>query len=316
MAIIWPKKRDLRAAWNHEARDFTPWLAKSENLSQLGEILELNQLELVRIEHPVGNFNVDIFCTDDEGEVIIENQLDVTDHTHLGQIITYAAGVKAKKIIWIAKEIRREHAAAIEFLNENTNEDLSFFALEVNVSEVSGNFVPSFEVIVRPNNWIKENRENAKATMMFSPTSQLQLKYWTALVNYLDENDIDLRRPRIQAKGWTPISLGKTGFLICLKVNSVSNSIAVELYIDHNDSKIIFERLKDEQKLIDQETGLILDWQELQNRHACRVEYSKADCDLKEEKDWPNFIKWHTEIAIKFYKAFEKRILELEKNNA
>jgi len=312
MPIVWPQKKELRSAWNNEARDFTPWLAEAENLSKLGEILGLNQLELIRIEHPVGNFSVDIFCTDDEGEVIIENQLELSDHTHLGQIITYAAGVKAKKVIWIAKEIRREHAAAIEFLNESTNEDLSFFAVEINVSEANGNFMPAFEVIVRPNDWARENRETARASIMYSPTSQLQLKYWTALINYLDENDIDLRRPRIQARGWVPISIGRTGFLICLKVNSVSNTISVELYIDHNDSKIMFEKLRQDQSLIDQETGLILDWQELPNRHACRIEYTKTNCDLTEETNWENFIKWHVDIAAKFYKSFEKRVLELD----
>jgi len=311
MPITWAQSAELRDAWEHEERDFTPWLALPENLSKLGEILGLRQLELIRTEHPVGRFYVDIFCTDDEGEVIIENQLERTDHTHLGQIITYAAGVKAKKIIWIAKDIQPEHAAAIEFLNENTGEELNFFAVQIKVANVNDNFIPDLNVIVRPNNWTKENRISTRAAVIASPASQLQLSYWSSLVNYLDENNIDLRRPRLQGKGWVPISLGRSGFLICLKVNTVAQSIAVELYIDHQDAQTMFNRLRADQAAIDQETGHILDWQDLPNRHACRIELAKENSSLSDNSRWAEYIQWHTEIAIKFYQAFEGRVLAL-----
>lgn len=312
MAIIWANNADLRDAWENEERHFTPWLAQQENLTKLAEALGLSQLQLIRAEHPVGRFYVDILCADDEGEVIIENQLEKTDHGHLGQVITYAAGVKAKKIIWIAKEIQQEHAAAIEFLNENTGEELNFFAVQIKLVKVDHNFIPNFDVIVRPNNWVKESREITRTAVLTSPTNQLQLKYWTNLINYLDDNKYALKRPRVQARGWIPISLGRSGCIICLKVNTVAKSIAVELYLDSANAEEIFNKLKEDKDNIEKETGLTLDWQDLPNRHACRVEIEKANINLLDESQWNEYIAWHVETAQKFFNAFEQRILSLK----
>jgi len=114
----------LREAWKHEANDFTPWLAQEDNLNTLADALGLPDLELVATEHWVGEFKLDILCTSGDDQVIIENQLEETDHKHLGQILAYAAGVGAKKVIWVADSFRPEHASALEFLNDNTTDDL------------------------------------------------------------------------------------------------------------------------------------------------------------------------------------------------
>jgi len=310
MPIEWPEEVNPRDAWPHEERDFTPWLAKSENLSKFGSILGLNQLELIRVEHPVGRFFVDIFCTDNRGEVIIENQLEKTDHNHLGQILTYAAGVKAKTIIWIATEIQPEHAAAINFLNENTHEELNFFAVQVSVTKSGINFNPNFKIIEYPNNWMRNSQEITRIAIQSTPTNQLQLKYWTAFINYLDENKIDLIRPTIQAKGWVPINIGRAGFRICLRVSTQAKSIAVELYIDHPDSKDIFNKLKEDQVLINRESGLDLDWQELPLGRASRIDFIKQESNIFDESSWNDFFKWHAETAQKFYSTFSSRILK------
>ena len=110
----------LRNAWEHEASDFTPWLAETENLNALAIKLGLSELVHVATEHWVGDFKLDILCTDGDEQVIIENQLEKTNHSHLGQIIAYAAGVGAKKVIWVAESFRPEHASALQFLNDNT----------------------------------------------------------------------------------------------------------------------------------------------------------------------------------------------------
>ncbi len=141
----------LREAWKHEANDFTPWLAETDNLNTLSDTLGLSELSLVAIEHWVGDFKLDILCTDGEDNVIIENQLDKTNHSHLGQILAYAAGVGAKKVIWIAESFRPEHAAAFQFLNDNTTDDLSFFAVEVELWRIGdSSLAPKFEVVVKP----------------------------------------------------------------------------------------------------------------------------------------------------------------------
>src|SRR5574343_1706004 len=115
----------LREAWKHEATDFTPWLAEADNLNTLAESLRLDDLELVATEHWVGEFKLDILCTDGTDQVIIENQLEKTNHSHLGQILTYAAGIGAKKVIWVAESFRPEHIAALDFLNQNTTDELN-----------------------------------------------------------------------------------------------------------------------------------------------------------------------------------------------
>ena len=103
----------LRQAWKHEAGDFTPWLSEADNLDTLAQVLGISELVLVAAEHWVGDFKLDILCTDGDQQVIIENQLADTDHKHLGQILTYAAGVGARKEIWVAESFRPEHAAAL-----------------------------------------------------------------------------------------------------------------------------------------------------------------------------------------------------------
>ena len=125
------KKIDLRKAWEHEALDFTKWLAKEENLALLSEEIGVD-LNLVETEASVGSFNVDILAEDSNGrKVVIENQLEITDHDHLGKVLTYTSGYNAEIIIWIAKDIRDEHKQAIDWLNEHTDENINFFAIKI-----------------------------------------------------------------------------------------------------------------------------------------------------------------------------------------
>ncbi|MEO7643004.1 MAG: DUF4268 domain-containing protein, partial [Ramlibacter sp.] len=189
----------LREAWKHEAGDFTPWLAEEDNLNTLREALGLADLELVAIEHWVGEFKLDILCTDGTDQVIIENQLEKTNHSHLGQILTYAAGIDAKKVIWVAEKFRPEHVAALEFLNQHTIEDLSFFAVEVEVWRIDDSaLAPKFEVVARPNEWTKTGREQARAAVTATPTKQRQQKLWIALVDRLAKQAPHIRpqKPR------------------------------------------------------------------------------------------------------------------------
>ena len=142
---------NLREAWKHEATEFTPWLAHEDNLDLLAKTLGLVELELVGTEHWVGDFKLDVLCSDDEGQVIIENQLEKTNHSHLGQILTYAAGVGARKVIWLAESFRAEHVAALDFLNQHTTEELNFFAVEVELWRIGDSpMAPSFNVVVKP----------------------------------------------------------------------------------------------------------------------------------------------------------------------
>ncbi|WP_250903279.1 hypothetical protein [Ralstonia pickettii] len=186
---------NLREAWKHEAGEFTPWLAQDDNLQLLAQALGLSEIELVATEHPVGDFKVDILCSDDDGEIIIENQLEPTDHRHLGQIVTYAAGVDAKKVIWVAESFRPEHLAALEFLNQNTTGSLNFFAAEIELWRIAESpLAPSFNVVVKPNDWSKSGREVARAATTATPVKQMQLRFWQGYVAYL-QNKRSVLRP-------------------------------------------------------------------------------------------------------------------------
>lgn len=123
---------DLRAVWEKEAQDFTPWLAREENLEELGRAIGL-ELEVVAQEQNVGPYRADLVCKDalTQGYVLIENQLEKTNHNHLGQILTYAAGLGAKTVVWMAERITDDHRAALDWLNEITEEDYGFFAFEI-----------------------------------------------------------------------------------------------------------------------------------------------------------------------------------------
>lgn len=122
---------NLRQAWGNEASDFTTWLALEENLKLLGETVGI-ELELEAQEAEVGPFRADLLCknTADDSWVLIENQLERTDHLHLGQLLTYAAGLEAVTIIWVAERFTEEHRAALDWLNQITGEKFAFIGLE------------------------------------------------------------------------------------------------------------------------------------------------------------------------------------------
>ncbi len=147
---------DLRMAWPGEATDFTPWLAN--NLSKLGDALEL-ELELQAQEAPVGSYSLDILARDtvNGGLVVIENQLESTDRTHLGQLLTYAAGFDATVAVWIAKEFKSEHREALDMLNRRTGGDTQFFGVEVELWKIDDSRpAPNFRLVAFPNEWRKQ----------------------------------------------------------------------------------------------------------------------------------------------------------------
>ena len=155
---------DLGTAWIDEAQDFTPWLAMEPNLAILGKTIGID-LELVGQEHNVGLFRADIFCknTADNSWVLIENQLRRTDHGHLGQLLTYAAGLQAVTIIWVAARFTEEHRAALDWLNGITREEFRFFGVEIELWQIgSSPPAPKFNVVAKPNDWTQSVGQAAR----------------------------------------------------------------------------------------------------------------------------------------------------------
>jgi hypothetical protein len=296
----------LRDAWKNEALDFTPWLAQTDNLNELSEALGLSELELVQTEYPIGDFKLDILCTDEDGhQVIIENQLEKTNHTHLGQIITYASGVGAHTVIWVAESFRPEHISALEFLNQNTTDELNFFAVEIELWRIGESpMAPSFNVICKPNGWAKSGREHARAAATATPTKQLQFKFWSGFKTFIQDKGYNLQTAEAKAQHWFNIHLGRGGFTLACTANSRVERLGIEVYIFHTDSKKKFELLESRKQEIESGLGFELDWQVLPESHACRIAFYNPNFDLENEAGWGSYYKWLGDTAQKFNDVF------------
>jgi len=283
----------LREAWKHEAGEFTPWLAQTENLDALAQALGISELELVSTEQRVGDFKLDILCTDGDQQVIIENQLAETDHKHLGQILAYAAGIGARKVIWVTESFRPEHAAALRFLNDNTTDDLSFFGVQVELWRIGDSpLAPKFEVVVKPDDWVKTGRELARAASSASPTKQLQLKFWTALIERLAKKAPQIRPQKPRPQHWLNNSIGRSGFGLNITANTRDARLGVELWMPGEEAKARFSRLIEQRAAIEQQLGFELDWQELPDAKGCRIATWLPDASIEDEGRWNDYLAW------------------------
>ena len=179
---------DIRNVWKHEQYDFSKWLASEENINELGNTLNLTLTD-VETEKFVGNYRCDILCKDEiTGKVVlIENQLEPTNHDHLGKIITYASGLDASVVVWIVASAREEHASAIEWLNKHTDDDVSFFLVEIHAYKIGDSEpAPQFKIIEQPNDFVKSVKAISKNSYI-SDTEKKRLEFWTQFNEVLEE---------------------------------------------------------------------------------------------------------------------------------
>lgn len=306
----------LREAWESESSQFTPWLAMPENIALLSEALGI-ELEVTGQEQSVGAFSADILCKDTgTGQtVLIENQLERTDHTHLGQIITYAAGLNANTVVWISGSLREEHRAAIDWLNENTVDSLQFFGVEVELWRIGDSpFAPKFNVMSKPNDWSKTVLTAAHNLDVapLSETKVQQQKYWAGLGEFIRRNNVNLRPQKPLPQNWTNFSIGKSGMNLAATVNSVDQEIKVELYMLNSEAKEQFKQLQENRVIIEKEIGAELEWQELPGRKAARIALYKESVDPTDEGDWLNQHKWLAEQLVKFNAVFRPLVKSLK----
>lgn len=293
-------KVDLRQAWLNEARDFTPWLAQDENLSLLGEAIGL-ELELESQEKAVGPFSADILCKDTATDnwVLIENQLERTDHTHLGQLLTYAAGLNAVTIVWVAQRFTEEHRAALDWLNERTDERINFFGLEVELWRIGDSpIAPKFNVVCKPNDWSRTVQQAATANSELTPTKQIQLKFWTAFREYMTEKNSFVRCQKPFAQHWTNHALGRSGIHLTSIISSWNSltgtsdpEIRVELYIHDPLAKQEFAALEKLKLEIEKALGFQLTWHNPEDKALCKL-YVRTDADFTNESLWPQQFEW------------------------
>lgn len=302
------KKIDLREVWNHEALDFTNWLAQEENLDLLSQEIGV-EISLIQIEAYVGKFNVDILAEEEASgrKIIIENQLENTNHDHLGKIITYAAGHDAEIIIWVVKDVRDEHQKAIEWLNEHTDENISFFLLKIELWQIEGsNPAPKFEIIVSPNEWAKAIKSSPIENQTLTNTRLTQLEFWNKFKDYVTSIDTKIRLQTPRPNHWYDISIGYSGAHIALTLNTRKSTITCEIYISQN--KDLFNYLLSFKENIEKEIGNELDW--IDAPVASRIKLQKDVPDLFDQNNWPEFFNWLYKKTVLSKPVFCKYIKE------
>ena len=230
--LVHLKKVELRKVWPHEALDFTKWLSSPANLNMLGEAVGV-ELELIETESSVGSFNVDIYAQEvgTGRKVIIENQLEDTNHDHLGKVITYAAGKGAQVIIWVVAHARDEHRQAIEWLNEHTDNDFGFFLVEIGLWTIGDSKpAPSFNVVEQPNEWTKA----LKLSENLSETERVKLSYWTKYREIARSTPGFLKviSPHKPTKDhWTTLRCGTSAYHIALLIDTQHGRTGIEFYV-------------------------------------------------------------------------------------
>lgn len=267
----------------------------------LGETIGI-ELELESQEKEVGPFRADILCknTATEEWVLIENQLSRTDHSHLGQLLTYAAGLNATTIIWIAEKFTDEHRAALDWLNEHTDEKINLFALEIELWRIGDSpIAPKFNIVSQPNDWSRAVRQGTPPN---SEHKQLQLDFWTAFKRHLEENRSPIHCPRPQPQHWMNHAIGRTGFHLASVIsgwNSETNAwgpeIRAELVIHGANAKQHFVTLEKLKTRVEGEIGFPLVWRNLpENKTLCRI-YTRKDgdgADFRNRELWPEQFRW------------------------
>ena len=304
----------LTEIWPNEATDFTPWLEEEDNLTRLADTLGL-ELELVGSEQDVGRFRADIVCRNlsDESRsfVLIENQIAPTDHSHLGQTITYAAGLEAVTVVWIASKFKDEHRAAVDWLNERTDEKLAFFALEIELWKIGDSVpAPKFNIVSRPNDWTAEISRAAKQTP--SPMREQYKRFWTRLAEDLSLSG-RLPKPRKPSTdSYTTFSISVTGFELRTSRSHQKGQLQVSLVMRTENSLSFYKQLEARRCEIESTLGGDFQWTERPPGKESVISCNTTEFKPADEGEWSEQIQWTSEMVHKFYDYFHPVIEELD----
>jgi hypothetical protein len=306
------EKMDVRLAWASEAVDFTPWLAREENIALIAEAIGI-PLNVEATEKSVGPFSADILCSaadndsDSEHWVVIENQLERTDHKHLGQLITYAAGLDAATIVWIASDFTEEHRAALDWLNANTSESISFFALKIELWKIGDSpLAPKFDVVSSPNDWKKSVTTARRATANRTESERVLRhgEFFTFFTSKLSEHAPAIAIPGDFSKHYLRFNTGKGNCDILCILESRAFEVRVQLTLYGLRAKTRFGHLFSRRAEIESEIGGELEWLELPENAKCRIQKSLSDVDPKDPKQWERISTWFVEWLTKFHETF------------
>lgn len=301
------KEVDIRNLWKHEQYDFSEWLSQSENIKLLDDILGLTLTDITK-EAYVGSYRCDIFAKDESSgiKVIIENQLEASSHDHLGKIITYASGLDAEVIVWIVKQAKEEHRSAIEWLNNNTNNNVNFFLIELHAYTIENSVpAPFFEVIEKPNGFIKNSKINGEQDNLNKSQSE-RLEFW----NRFNEILIDRGKPfnvrKATTDHWYDVALGTSEAHVSINLVNKESVVCIDLYI--NDNKELFDILYSRKDIIENDLGFKLIWDRLDNGKASRIKYKIKGLNYDNHSNYDELMNQVIDTAIKMRDTFKKYI--------
>ncbi|MES2788959.1 MAG: DUF4268 domain-containing protein [Planctomycetota bacterium] len=311
---------ELREAWRTEAGDFTPWLAQEQNIELLGEAVGI-ELEVEAQEKNVGPFRADILCKDTANGswVLIENQLERTDHCHLGQLLTYAAGLQAVTIIWIASRFTEEHRAALDWLNKVTDDSILFFGLEVELWRIGKSpMAPKFNVVSAPNDWSKSVSGAQKAIDqgIQSETGQRYIDFWKRFAERITETKSSLRIPKPNADHWKNYSIGRSEFAVAPMILARDAWIGVQLTMYGDRAKQLYASLLAQKDIIESALGEPLVWRELPSHKESQIRLVRTDLDPKDRDHWTDISDWLINRTEKFLHLFRPIVRDLAVSDA
>lgn len=306
-------KVNPRTEWKNEARDFTPWLAQEENIQRLGDALGI-ELEVENTEVAVGPFSADILARDTgTGDyVVIENQLEKTDHDHLGKMITYSAFLRASAAVWLAPHFTDEHRKALDWLNDNSSDEIAFYGVVVELWQIDDSRPAiRFNVVSRPPELLRR-ATLAQQAVPLTESRKLQLEWWTAVREALQEANAlpSYQTPRPQY--WYDVALGRSGINLSNTANTFDGKIGIRVYISNKANAVAaIEQLLDQRSEIEEEIGAKLDWDPNPEARDKTIVLLR-EAELADRDKWPTYIAWMVEHIIKFRKAFAPRVKRLD----
>ncbi len=298
------KEIELRTVWKHEATNFTKWLAEPENISELNEILGLT-LTNINVQQTAGNLFCDIYATDELTgvKVVIENQLEQSNHDHLGKIVTYASLLNAGVIVWIVKKAKAEHRSAIEWLNNNTGNDINFFLLEVHAYKIDDSLpAAKFEIIEQPNDFIKNYK-------LLLPTSESKsssdiFSFWSEFNDLISKRGNIISKRKVTDRRWYDVSIGSSKSHLTMELVNRENYVRLGLYMTND--KELFDKLYLNKEIIEQEIGYKLDWKKDCSETVSRISYNLKGLDYDNKENYNEIMNQMIDIILKMKTVFKK----------
>lgn len=296
---------DVRDLWKHEQYDFSNWLTKEENIKLLDDEIGLTLMDINK-EVYIGSYRCDLVAKDETtGQiVIIENQLEATNHDHLGKIITYAAGLDAKTIIWIVKEAREEHKAAIEWLNNNSSEEIGFFLIELHAYKINDSLpAPMFKVVEKPNNFTKTSKQNYSDKELNRSQNE-RLMFWEEFntVIVAKGKPFSVRKPTTDH--WYDVAIGTSEAHLAINLVNKENKIVLELYI--LDNKNLFDHIYEDKEKIEDTLQMSFSWERLDGKKASRIKHDVLGLDFSDHSNYPQLMDECIEKILKMRDVFKK----------